>query len=588
MKQQITFETEQVDWVVDDLLAKQAGIIENSTEIQTSAEMVEDDIDEEYYCCGQCPCCGYSNCECECVSDSYCDACECDPCECGEGHGYRDVAPWVERGVVTQPDNIIRSDNWHETWPEIDISVDPISEAGNYYLLEAMSSNVVFPTLKIRNLAIPSAEIDREFFELIGLNEAQQEAFVKARNEQIEQRLASDPTYKMADLSVKAGEMLSDLVERLDPTFVHYSHMAIAGEARHHKALGGRWFRGHREQAWVEWRPLYEKLGNQGILDLAELFLEFGEETAFGGKKWADACKVLYNRLEGRLGPDDYTNKRLFIDRVFTLEHNGGAFLNKIGWNIRNRRRWAVGYIKSVLDAHASDDFKALYAVADKSVRELFKEYCEAAVTILGDDHPAWMDTLIGNQEPRALCNECWSNPKLGHLARCYMLRNSHRYDDFDGIVDLGVPKSWYSIVDPDDFDDYNWDEWYPDDSGHVYAHGPKGAGYSRTATVKVDFYYSITSSERGYYEGNKTYTTTFGDIADGKFKISLKQFNKKAGPIGTVKNAWCSYTARPGTGWDTLCSESVASGPWKPAQEMYEKPIQIMLPTSVMTRLTP
>jgi len=79
----------------------------------------------------------------------------------------------------------------------------------------------------------------------------------------------------------------------------------------------------------------------------------------------------------------------LFVDRVFSLEHNGGCFLNKLDWaNHRRDRDIAHGhstvdnYMKyTVLEAHASDpiNIDVLYNHASKEVQKLLVSYFDLA-----------------------------------------------------------------------------------------------------------------------------------------------------------------------------------------------------------------
>ena len=72
----------------------------------------------------------------------------------------------------------------------------------------------------------------------------------------------------------------------------------------------------------------------------------------------------------------------LFVDRVFTLEHNGGCFLNKVAWTKRNGLHWGLSKMRYVLNAHAAKshdgqddmptDWRLLCDVASPGVASLF------------------------------------------------------------------------------------------------------------------------------------------------------------------------------------------------------------------------
>jgi len=514
-------------------------------------DIITDDEDEEY-------CEGCDSLVHECWCDEKCGICDshindcycCSDCgqpesNCGcDYHGVSEITPWERRGYRSINTSAYSGRKWYAVWPEINIgSIDPVQSAADFYLLEALSANVVFPEVRVRPIGKPSNEIDEQFFELIGITDpVQRQAFIDMRNEQIANRLESDPMAKLAVLSEKADELLRNLVEKLDKSFAAYLDLAIGGEIRYHRALANRFLSPARDAAWVEWRAIREVVGNEALLDVADLFMEFDPGSSFGGEPWAKTAEVLYHRLEGNLGPNEYMNKKLFVDRVFTLEHNNGCVLNKVNWCVLNSRCWDLGGMRDVLDAHASDDYLTLFRVASNSVRELFAEYAAVAEPLISNI-PKWFEFVMQANEIRVVCRYCWSNPRLGHHRKCSVIASPEDFPDFDGEVDLNIEKTWYSIVHGYEFDDYTWDGWYPDDSGHKYDVGPEGFKITENSEAEVKFHFSIETTGRGRYYGIKSYKMPLKDLIDNKLKISLKRFNSKAGPVGDVMFVNWNYT---------------------------------------------
>jgi hypothetical protein len=76
---------------------------------------------------------------------------------------------------------------------------------------------------------------------------------------------------------------------------------------------------------------------------MAELFHEFDEDSGYGGSAWATAAEVLALKKRGELGPTDFQNKKIFLDRAFSLEHNGGCLFDKL---------YEISYLGIILHQH--------------------------------------------------------------------------------------------------------------------------------------------------------------------------------------------------------------------------------------------
>lgn len=139
-----------------------------------------------------------------------------------------------------------------------------------------------------------------------------------------------------------ARTLQSAIVAACDSAFREYVFAAIGGELRHHARVD---LGGGRETAWRYWRGLSETSGRvQLIRDAVALFGDGSWSAGYGGRAWQICAEVLLARETGALDP------RTFVDRVFSLQHNGGSLLNKTSW-----RGGDVYYCRDIGNAHAAD-----------------------------------------------------------------------------------------------------------------------------------------------------------------------------------------------------------------------------------------
>jgi len=81
--------------------------------------------------------------------------------------------------------------------------------------------------------------------------------------------------------------------------------------------------RGERGLAWREWLLKYEDEGLPLLDDCIEVFRKWSWVRGYGGDKWADVAEFTRARAAGEMSDS------AFLDRVWTLEHNGGNLFNK-------------------------------------------------------------------------------------------------------------------------------------------------------------------------------------------------------------------------------------------------------------------
>jgi hypothetical protein len=271
---------------------------------------------------------------------------------------------------------------WAKLWTKVEPHrIDPAQAAADYYLLFGLVHNSF---VEFEPLILPSKEKFEEAGKILGKSAEE----ITKRRQEVFDVADKDPRTALTKLSKKADSLYHDLVEDLDGAFREYVHLACGGELRHHSAMGSSLGKSYRRGAWVRWYYIYKDNGPDALLKMAELFEEFGGGS-YGGPPWAAAARILYQREVGELGPDEFTNKQLFVDRVFTLEHNGGCFLNKLNWiNLRKERSspycYHFGDMKEyVLNAHASHpvNIDMLYGHASEEIQALVREYLELALT---------------------------------------------------------------------------------------------------------------------------------------------------------------------------------------------------------------
>lgn len=411
-------------------------------------------------CCNDCECypckccngCGYlvddCTCCCECGEPGYdCTCCgDCGEHECVCGiHGSSKQAPWVTRGDKVERTNRLAL-SWENVWPEVDVTIDPVQKAADFYLLEAIHSRIVFsyePISLVRNRSK-----DEEMLNILGVTDAKKRAlFLREQRQQI-RKLKQSPRYVLAQLEQTALRMQEALITTLDTVFVAYTHMAIAGEVRHHRAIGGRELPECRDSAWAGWRDIYESVGVQAILDVRDLFLEM-DDGSYGGEPWANAAYVLYQREKGLFGPTELSNAKIFVDRIFSIEHNGGALLDKVEWARNNPKGWGVGEIKKALDAHASNppDLVLLARIASRPVNNLFMQYLKAGVGNSNNrEITDWIELL--DKEPVYRCRVCNSDAMRGHGIRCLNRRTIVEGEDILNAGDFSVRWSKDEVLD--------------------------------------------------------------------------------------------------------------------------------------------
>ena len=156
--------------------------------------------------------------------------------------------------------------------------------------------------------------------------------------------------------------------------FRNYAHYAIAGELTHHNSSEMRAsFGTTHSQRRAGWFKFVQHFGGAAAAKYAERMFEDGQwNTSYGGAPWALIARTLWEFESG------HWDAWLFVDRMFSLQHNTGSALNKVSWKQPVGHGFYVGNLQAIdgpLDCHAKSKFGRLGAFASEDVRKLATEY---------------------------------------------------------------------------------------------------------------------------------------------------------------------------------------------------------------------
>lgn len=313
--------------------------------------------------CDECYNCGYPECDCECCSE-----CSSSPCCCTKIQSLN----WGGSDLVP-PEVYSDSNVWKKEWTvlaEKANSSHPVTLAANFYLLEAMIAGVGLDS------TLPKTISYDEFAELFS-------AYSSTVNlKRLHAERDNKPVSVLHQIRLDAELTMKDLVDTWYEPIFEYMMMAIGGELRHHSAVQNTTpLSAGRRGCWAIYKRIVDHLGvNEAMAQAHDVFLDFTSDR-YGGVLWADGAKVVSQAYQGVLGPNEFMNRKMFLDRVWTLEHNGGCFLNKIEWN--DAHGWHL--MKVVLNAHGSHPFPhfgTLFEYASPKIADIGKLYV-AAVNVV-------------------------------------------------------------------------------------------------------------------------------------------------------------------------------------------------------------
>jgi len=205
--------------------------------------------------------------------------------------------------------------------------IDPVQCAADFYILFGLCNNTIveFPTI---NLVPPEKITDAAITLKVSLEE------LRLRNERYHFYYQNLPSVTLTEYADEARLMLKDLIDINEECFIEYAIAAVGGELRHHKnieCLGKGSTDSSRYDAWARWGFAYHNTGPEILNEAVSLFLDF-PPGSYGGKPWANAAQLVYDRITHRLASNQFDNSCFFLDRIFSMQHNTGSFLNKLEW----------------------------------------------------------------------------------------------------------------------------------------------------------------------------------------------------------------------------------------------------------------
>jgi hypothetical protein len=160
-------------------------------------------------------------------------------------------------------------------------------------------------------------------------------------------------------LAFQALGLFGETIEELFEIFYSYNLYACGGELIHHGPFS-RIVGSHREIAYSVLTKLAREVGSEAVnLWIFEAFQKSTWDKGYGGETWAMCAKPALDYSRGNL------TKFQYIDRVWSLEHNTGSYLNKA-------HEWDFEYLDTILKAHDDSDFQTLSPMLSEDVLDLY------------------------------------------------------------------------------------------------------------------------------------------------------------------------------------------------------------------------
>lgn len=130
--------------------------------------------------------------------------------------------------------------------------------------------------------------------------------------------------------------------------------------------------RGDRNFGWEVWQRMSKRTLAQWMYECAESFEMPVWGASFGGKKWAIAARLAADYLSGVI------TSQTFLDRCWSLQHNGGCIFNKFYPNLK--------HLMVVLEVQSQNDYVVLASVhCSGYVRGLWYDTQEMLAKQTGD-----------------------------------------------------------------------------------------------------------------------------------------------------------------------------------------------------------
>lgn len=231
-----------------------------------------------------------------------------------------------------------------------------------------------------------------------------------------------DPVMSMADfylsefLSVlapsAAKEALafqSGIIRTCDDAFRSYVLCAIGGEIRHHSSVKNILPDG-RHSAFDYFYAMGQNNDRVKLMrDCSEMFGDGSWDGGYGGRPWQIAADILMARESGKL------DAKIFVDRIFSCQHNNGSLLNKVSWGGDHD----TSEMETIGDAHHSTDVQTLLEYAsDEMVEMMASGFASMRAAILDWNR----NVRVGGEPMRKVSQEML---KASSLVRAAMIERS-------------------------------------------------------------------------------------------------------------------------------------------------------------------
>lgn len=112
-----------------------------------------------------------------------------------------------------------------------------------------------------------------------------------------------------------------------------------------------------RSGAWAEFLAYHDRHGSMAMMDLWNGFEDEAWCEGYGGEAWAFIARVGYEYQAGKM------SAHAFMDRCWTLQHNGGNIFDKMH---------DASAIRTMLDVQAADEYGRLATHASPEVKGLW------------------------------------------------------------------------------------------------------------------------------------------------------------------------------------------------------------------------
>jgi hypothetical protein len=171
-------------------------------------------------------------------------------------------------------------------------------------------------------------------------------------------------------VALEAAIAFSRHVLEYTPIIRDYMHYAMCTEIPYHEVA--RPLGEGSAEVLLAWKDLIDRFGWETPSRwMIQMFDREGWAGGFGGKAWAGIAIVAHAHATGSWLGEQF-GPREFLDRAFSLEHNGGCMFNKVNWAC------SVSEVQPILDAHANSDWETLHTHSSQSTRDLVAKYLDA------------------------------------------------------------------------------------------------------------------------------------------------------------------------------------------------------------------